>query len=394
MIETVWPYLAVLLLAAGVFPALERSTGWRVFEFLPPIVLTYLAAMLLAVCGLWSGSDAIRATQAGITAHALPALLFLLMVTCDVRAILALGPRVLGVFACAMLTICIGIVLAALLFRGVLPPEAPKIFAALSATWVGGAANMLAVTESIGLTGNALSPALLTDAVCYSVWVVVLFSTAPLAQVFDRWSGAAARADAARVDGAADAAPVVVVAPMSLIPGQVLLWLGIALLVALGARAIAAALPPLAALTPTSITVLIATLAGLVVARTPLARMPGSAPIASALLAIVVAVMGSQSDLSGLASAPLFILAGLVALAIHAALLAGAAKLFRFELALCGIASLAQIGGVASAPILAATYRPALVPVAILLALLGYILGTGVGLVMAPLLASLAPMGV
>ena len=174
-----------------------------------------------------------------------------------------------------------------------------------------------------------------------------------------------------------------------LIPGQVLLWLGIALLVTLGARAVAAALPPLAALTPTSITVLIATLAGLVIARTPLARMPGSAPIASALLAIVVAVMGSQSDLSGLASAPMFILAGLVALAIHAALLAGAAKLFRFELALCGIASLAQIGGVASAPILAATYRPALVPVAVLLALLGYILGTGVGLFMAPLLASL-----
>ena len=65
----------------------------------------------------------------------------------------------------------------------------------------------------------------------------------------------------------------------------------------------------------------------------------------------------------------------------------------KFDLALCGIASLAQIGGVASAPILAAAYRPALVPVAVLLALLGYILGTGVGLVMAPLLTSLAPAG-
>jgi uncharacterized membrane protein len=391
MIKTVWPYLAVLLLAAGAFPALERRTGWRVFEFLPPIVLTYLAAMLLAVCGLWTNSDPIREAQGAITAHALPALLFLLMVTCDVRAIIALGPRVLGVFACAMLTICIGIVLAALLFRGVLPPEAPKIFAALSATWVGGAANMVAVTESIGLSGSALSPALLTDAVCYSIWVVVLFSTAPLAHVFDRWSGAAARVDAARTLVEVDATPATPIVPATTapIPGQILLWLGIALLVALGARAIAFALPPLAALTPMSIAVLVATLAGLVVARTPLARLPGSASIASALLAIVVAVMGSQSDLTGLASAPMFIVAGLVALAIHAALLAGAAKLFRFELALCGIASLAQIGGVASAPILAATYRPALVPVAILLALLGYILGTGVGLIMAPLLASL-----
>ena len=76
---------------------------------------------------------------------------------------------------------------------------------------------------------------------------------------------------------------------------------------------------------------------------------------------------------------------------IHAALLALLAKLFRFDLYLCGISSLAHVGGVAATPVLAASYSPALVPVGILLALLGYILGTGFGLVMAQVLASLAP---
>ena len=69
-----------------------------------------------------------------------------------------------------------------------------------------------------------------------------------------------------------------------------------------------------------------------------------------------------------------------------------AAKLFRFDMYLCGISSLAHIGGVAAAPILAATYSAALVPVAVLLALLGYILGTGFGLLMATVFSSLAPV--
>ena len=75
----------------------------------------------------------------------------------------------------------------------------------------------------------------------------------------------------------------------------------------------------------------------------------------------------------------------------HIALLALAARAFRFDLQLCGISSLAQIGGVASAPVLAATYTPILVPIAVLLAMLGLILGTGIGLFMASVLSALAP---
>jgi uncharacterized membrane protein len=84
-------------------------------------------------------------------------------------------------------------------------------------------------------------------------------------------------------------------------------------------------------------------------------------------------------------------LCGLSILAIHAGVMLLLARLLHFDMYLCGIASLAHVGGVAACPVLAATYSRALVPLAVLLALLGYILGTGFGLLMASTLSSLAP---
>ncbi len=102
-------------------------------------------------------------------------------------------------------------------------------------------------------------------------------------------------------------------------------------------------------------------------------------------------MLASQSNFEGIGQAPLYLLCGLTILAIHAGVMVLAARVFHFDLHLCGIASLANIGGVASAPILAASYSRALVPVGILLALLGYVIGTGLGIVVASVLSTLAP---
>jgi len=171
----------------------------------------------------------------------------------------------------------------------------------------------------------------------------------------------------------------------------VLLWLGMALAAGTASRALAGMLPESMYLSNTSWTIIFATIAGLVVAHTPIAKFPGASRIASGLLIFVVAILASQSNFQGIASAPWYIACGLSILAIHAILLALMAKAFRFDLHLCGISSLAHVGGVAATPVLAAAYSPALVPVGILLALLGYILGTGFGLLMASVLSSLAP---
>jgi uncharacterized membrane protein len=107
------------------------------------------------------------------------------------------------------------------------------------------------------------------------------------------------------------------------------------------------------------------------------------------LLAVVVVTMASAASLDGLTRAPAFVAAGATVLAIHAALMVAAARLFRLDLALCGIASLANVGGVGSAPVLAAAHAPALAPVGVLLGLLGYVVGTPVGLALAALLPRL-----
>lgn len=385
MIETAWPYVAALLAAAGLFPVLERRFGWRLFSILPPIVLTYLLVTALAVAGVWQASDEIVSARRALTSQLLPALLFLLMIGCDLRAILRLGPRVLAVFAGAMASILAAIVIVFLLFRHALPANGWKMLAALSATWTGGSANLVAVKQSVGLPDNLLPSVLLADAVCYSVWVVALFSAPRFAPVFDRWT----RADRRPPLPEAAAPPT---GPAT--AGDVLLWLGGALAVGNVSMALAARLPAGGLLTGTAWTVLIATVAGLVVARTKAARSPVPGPLAGGLLALLVAVLGSQSDFAGLATAPLFVAAGFCVLLLHVAILALLARLFRFDLHLCGIASLAQIGGVATAPVLAATYSRALVPAAVLLATLGLVLGTGVGLSMAGLLSSLAPNGI
>ena len=110
MIQTVWPYLAVMLLAAGLFPAVERRTGWKLFSVLPPIVLTYLLVTALAVSGLWQVNAEIHAAQSMLVSRLVPALLFLLMINCDLRAIWALGPRVLAVFACTSVSLFVAFI--------------------------------------------------------------------------------------------------------------------------------------------------------------------------------------------------------------------------------------------------------------------------------------------
>ena len=384
MISTLWPYLALMLLIAGAFPALERRTGWKLFKVLPPIVLVYLSITALAVAGLWEVSPEIKQAQGVLVARGVPALLFLLMINCDLRAIARLGPRVLGVFASTTFSLFVAFLLVFWMLRPWLTGLAWQPLAALSGSWVGGTANQIAVKEAIGMSDDLLGMSLLTDALCYSIWVVVLFSVARLAPAFNRWTRAT------------DSGALPQVAPRASGPlhwDGVLLWLGAALAAALLARTLGAWLPASGMISASTWAILLATGFGLVVAHTPLARFPGASQVSSALLIVVVAVLASQSNFHGLAAAPLYVLAGACVLLLHALILIGLARLFHFDLYLCGISSLAHVGGVAATPVLAASYAPPLVPIGILLALLGYILGTGFGLLMAWIMAALALPG-
>ncbi|MFM7185363.1 MAG: DUF819 domain-containing protein [Planctomycetota bacterium] len=385
MVDSPVVFAGVLLLVAGAFPAVAARFPVRLFEVLPPIVLSYAAATALAMAGCWQASPGIEAVRSGILANLLPALVFLMLVRCDLRAIAALGPRVLGAAACSTLTIVVGVVVAWLLWRPWLSADGWQVFSALGATWVGGTANLVAVSRAIDATPDTVSLALVTDTVCYTAWVLALFVSVPLAARFNRWAGAADSAERAR--------PVAAPAPGRFVPADVLVWLGGGLLVGAASAAVADRLPSLGVLSATSWTILLATAAGCIAAVTPLARVPGSDAVASSLLALVVVTMASTASLAGLERAPACVAAGFTVLAVHAVLLAGCARLFHLDLALCGIASLANVGGVGSAPVLAAAHAPALAPVGVLLGLLGYVVGTPIGIALASFLPALGGGG-
>jgi len=381
MVESPVVYAAVVLLLAGVFPAVAARFPARIFEVLPPIVLSYAASTALAMAGCWHAGEGIDGVRSAILTHLLPALVFLMLVRCDLRAVAALGPRVLGAAACSTLSIIAGIVAAWLLWRPWLTADGWQVLAALGATWVGGTANLVAVSRAIDSPADAVSLALVADTVCYTGWVLALFASVPLAGRFNRWAGA--------VDSAAAVAAPAVPRTQRFVPGDAAVWIGGGLLAGVAAAQVAAMLPTLGVLTPTSWTLLLVTAAGAVAASTPVARLPGSDAVASVLLAILVVTMASSTSLEGLTRAPAFVAAGATVLAIHAALMAMAARLFRLDLALCGVASLANVGGVGSAPVLAAAHAPALAPVGVLLGLLGYVVGTPVGLALAAFLPRL-----
>ena len=386
MIESPGIYLAALLLCAGLFPFMETRLSWRIFKVLPAVVLTYLLMTILSVLGVWQHNQALADTRQTLLDATLPALMVLLLANCDIRAILRLGPRILAGFLCACLSMYAAIIIAFLLMRPLLPSDAWQTLGSVSGGWIGGTANLVAVSQAINSSPNALANALLIDSLCYSFWVLVLFASVPL-------QAAANARLRARPLAEAIAAPASDAQASGTRPdmGSLLLWLGTALLLGQAAQILAGATPATAIFGKASWTMLWATAIGLSASFTPLRRLPGSMPMASALLAVIVAAIASQADFRNLGSAPLFLLTGLLVLLLHGIILLACARLLRFDLALCGISSLACVGGVASTPLLAAAYAPVLAPVGVLLAMLGYVLGTGGGILLSALLQSIGP---
>ena len=384
MIDSSWAYLSVLLLCAGFWPFLEDRKSWRIFSVLPSIVLTYLMVTALSVLGVWQHNAEIEASQKLILGWLLPALMFLLLVNCDFKAIVALGPRILAGFTCALLSIVAAIIAVYWLMQSFLPSDAWQTFASVGGGWIGGTANLVAVSQALNASPNALSNALLVDALCYSMWVLVLFASVPLQYKFNQASKSVSMAEQIAARHTKNTSDVSTPKPMDI--GLSLLLLGVALLIGNLSSELAAYMPKSEVLTASSWTLLLATLFGLLASYTPLRKLSGTMTLASALLAVVVATIASKANFSGMSSAPLFLVSGLMILILHGFMMVLAARLFRFDLALCGISSLACVGGVATTPLLAAAYSPVLAPVGVLLAMLGYALGTGGGLLIASIL--------
>ncbi len=159
MIENAWIFITTLIAVSALILVLGEHIRHRLFELVPPIVLIYLVISVLAGVTLWRSEGDIAVTQNAIIDHLLPATLFLMLCQCHVRGIWKLGPRVLGAFACATLSIMFSFVVIFALFGARLGNEGWKILAAISGGWIGGAGNMIAVKSAVELTDSPFANA-------------------------------------------------------------------------------------------------------------------------------------------------------------------------------------------------------------------------------------------
>lgn len=360
---------------------LEHKSRAKLFEYLPPIVILYFTVMTLSTLGVWQKTEAINDAYNAFKSNLLPAMIFLMLLQANVRQILKLGKKILLTFFLASLSISLGFIVMFGLMHRFFEEGAWRAFGALSGSWMGGTGNMVAIQGALNLPDSEMGYVLLIDSIDYAIWVMLLLALVSSAHRFNQWT----HADGSLLDSLTQKLDTTETqTPIAFAP--LFMLLGLALMVSLLTQTLAGYLPSNDFLTATTWVVLLATLAGIGIGMTPLQRHASASPLATIMLYLIVALIASRANFGELTEAPLYIFAGFVVILIHALLMLLFAKLFRLDLFSLGVASLANIGGVASAPILAGAYHQALIPVGVLMAMMGYIIGTFMGLGVANIL--------
>lgn len=388
MITSGFTYFAFLVALAATLVGLEKKTGSKLFKYAPPIVLMYLLCMVLCTMQVWDLGET-AAAYSNTRNNILYGMIFLMMIRCDVRKIMKLGPKMIFGFIAASVSIGLGFVITYALFSSALGADAWKALAALCGSWMGGSGNMMAIQAALDISEGDMVYALVIDSIDYSIWVMFLLWVINFAPKFNAWSKAdtavldevCARLEAENTNEKAN--------PITF--ESLFILLGMALMASAVCQNIGTFLNSNVGILDRATWIVVTiTVIGLGCAVTPIGKIAGSSELSSIFLYTVVGLLASRATLAELSDAPIWIAAGFVILAIHAVIMVIMAKLFKLDMFTMGVASLANIGGTASAPILAGSYSPALVPVGVLMALIGYVVGTGGGLVVANLMKMFA----
>jgi uncharacterized membrane protein len=313
------------------------------------------------------------------------------MITIDLRAVWKLGPIALAMLLAGTLGIVVGGPIVYMVFGGMLPPDAWKGLAALSGSWIGGTANMVAIQQSVGASDAIMGPIIVVDTVVGYGWMGVLLFFSGWQARFDRKIGARTEAIEATNRRLAELNTKRVPIDTRLL----LMILGLGFAITVASVAAGNRMPAIG--DPTIIgsstwAVLIVVTGGLLLSFTPVSRLEeaGASRIGYAALYLLLASIGAKADLRAVLDAPIFLAAGMLWIAIHVAILLIAARLLRAPLFFFATGSMANIGGAASAPVVAGVYHPAMAPVGLLMAVAGYVLGIYAALLCAYLLALVA----
>lgn len=331
----------------------------------------------------------------GLSRFALPVFIVLMLIKVDVPAAIKIMGKGVLVMLMGTTGVVVGAVVSYVIVHRWLAPDAWTGFGALAGSWIGGTGNMAATSEMLGTLPEQFGLAVLADNVVYIVWLPILLASKNFADRFNKWANVpedrirmmdSAAALMVEKENAPNMRDYIYLAAIAI----GVTWVS-ATLAGVFFNAMMSSAPGLEIiLSESTWRILLITTISLILSTTPVAKLPNATAIGTAMIYVFVASMGARATLAGFGQAPAFLLGAFIWIFIHGAFCLLGAKIFRVDVHSVAIASAANIGAAASAPIVAAFHRPSLVPVSILMALIGYALGN----YLAPLAGHLARMAV
>jgi len=385
--------ILMAILAVIFTTASSKHPFWQKFyRFVPSLLLCYFIPSLLTTFGVVNEADSNLYFMA--SRYLLPACLVLLTLSIDFKGVLNLGPKAIIMFLTGTAGIVIGGPLAILIISffdptivgGTGPDEVWRGLSTVAGSWIGGGANQAAMYEVFGPSDDLFGAMVTVDIIVANIWLGFLLYGAGMSDRVDKWFKADSsaikelrdsieeyRANIARIPTFVDfvklGAVAFIITALGHLGGDIIApWIG-------------ENAPLLKSFSLDSAffwLIVIATTGGLLASFTKVRELEGAgaSKIGSLFIYILVMTIGMKMDISSILSAPGFFVIGIVWILFHVSLLLLVGKLIRAPFFFTAVGSQANIGGAASAPIVASAFHPALAPVGVLLAVLGYALGT------------------
>jgi uncharacterized membrane protein len=381
--------LALLLgVLALLFWAAKQARLQGLFKIVPLLVFCYFVPTALSNTGVIPVASPLYSF---IRDWLLPASLILLTIALDLPAIARLGRLAVLMFLGGTLSVMLGGILAYAALGWLVPPaghdQAWRGLAALCGSWIGGGANFTAVGTAADATAATLGTFTVLDVAIASTWMAVVLGFAGREKQMDARLGADRSAiDAVRVRVEKFQAEHARPTNLPALLGIAAVGLGGTALCALAARELPSLALPRVGEVVNGFTwlVLLASAIGVGISFTPLRRLEGqgASAVGSVFLYLLVASIGAKADFRSVFAPENLGLLAIVSvwMLFHVGCMLLLRRWLRAPIFFLGVGSYANIGGAASAPVVAGAFHPALAPVGVLLAILGYVLGTVCGL--------------
>ena len=377
-----------------VFWGTSRPAGfWKKFYgIVPSLLVCYFLPSLLSTMGIISGDHSQLYPMA--KNYLLPTALVLLTLSIDFQGIRNLGPKALIMFGTGTVGIVLGGPIAVLLFSWISPEviggagteEVWRGLSTVAGSWIGGGANQTAMKEVFEVSDAVFSAMVTVDVIVANIWMACLLLAAGRSKKIDDWNGADSSAiETLKERVAAYQAQIAKMPTLATTMILLAVGFGVTALSHLGGGFLgpwiletAPVLKKYSLGSPFFWLVVLATTGGLALSLTRARNLEGvgASRVGSVFIYVLVATIGMKMDLMAIFRNPGLFLVGGVWILFHALLLIVVARVIKAPVFFLAVGSQANVGGAASAPIVASAFHPSLAPVGVLLAVLGYALGT------------------